>query len=99
MKAGFSPQWQRSIVSMYTLAAIVLMLAAVVHWSLLLVPLVALVARALLSVRRRPEIVETIGRVPLGAYPMICGLLVCVDVAAITGVLDFALKTPGSDVA
>lgn len=99
MKAGFWPQWQRSIVSMYTLAAIVLMLAAVVHWSLLLVPLVALVARALLSVRRRPEIVETIGRVPLGAYPMICGLLVCVDVAAITGVLDFALKTSGSDVA
>ena len=96
MKAGLWSQWQRSIVRMYTLSAIVLVLAALIHWSLLLVPLVALIARAVVSVRRRPEIVEAIGGVRVGVYPMICALLLWIDVAAMMGVLDFARRPSGS---
>lgn len=88
LKAGLGSEWHASVGRMYLAAAVALMLALFVHWIWFLLFPSGLLFRAVRSVKERPDVVEAAGPATFGTYPMICLVLLCIDLAALLGAVD-----------
>ena len=89
MKAGLFSRWQRAILLMHAAATGAIVLGLLVHPAFFAVPFMGLIARAVRSVRRHPDILATTGRPGVAVYATICAILLCIDVAAFAGVVDY----------
>jgi cellulose synthase/poly-beta-1,6-N-acetylglucosamine synthase-like glycosyltransferase len=90
LKAGLGSEWHAAVAMMYAAATVCLLLGAVVHWSVMLLPVVGLALRAIQSARRRPDVPHASGASALREYAAVCVLLLWIDFSAMVGVFDYA---------
>jgi glycosyltransferase involved in cell wall biosynthesis len=89
LKAGLGRTWHLALAKMYAIGAVFLLLAMIHHWWWLLLIVAALFLRAHRSIQaRRPSLTIT-HRIGIHTYLLVAGLLLCIDIAALFGALDY----------
>ena len=91
LKAGLGSHWHKAVFRMYLAAAIAIAFGVLVHPIFLLVPIAALLFRAVRSVKARPEVVAVSRPVTVAAFGTIALILLCIDLAAAIGTVDYAV--------
>jgi hypothetical protein len=90
LKAGLGGEWHAAVARMYGVAAVFVVAAMALHWSLFLVPVVGLALRAIRSVSERRDVLDTSRVVAPRVYAAVGALLLWIDFSALVGVVDYA---------
>jgi glycosyltransferase involved in cell wall biosynthesis len=89
LKAGMGGRWHLAVARMYLVALAVLGLAVFHHWSWLLVLLIGLVWRVHRNIGARRPSLKLMHSIGPRTYFVVGIILVWIDVAAFTGLLDY----------
>lgn len=89
LKAGLGSTWHMALAKMYAIGAVFLLLALAHHWLWLLLIVAALFLRAWRSIQRRRPSLTIKHRIGIHTYLLVVCLLLCIDVAALIGALDY----------
>jgi glycosyltransferase involved in cell wall biosynthesis len=92
LKAGLGNTWHLALVKMYAVGAVFLALALAHHWLWLLPVAAALWLRAWRSIQRRRQSLSLKHRTGIHTHLLVICLLLCIDVAALFGALDYWRK-------
>jgi cellulose synthase/poly-beta-1,6-N-acetylglucosamine synthase-like glycosyltransferase len=90
LRAGLGREWHVAVARMYAAAALVLVAAVAVHWSLILIPVLGLALRAVRSVRCRRDLLEPSRMAAVRACAAVGVLLLWIDLSALVGFIDYA---------
>ncbi|MBI3650452.1 MAG: glycosyltransferase [Acidobacteria bacterium] len=89
LKARLGRTWHLALAKMYAIGAVFLLLAMAHHWSWFLLIVAALFWRTQRSIQARKASLTLKHRIGIHTYLLVAGLLLCIDVAALCGALDY----------